>query len=401
MRASEAAAPRYRIVGSGPVAIACALFMVRAGIDPQRIDLRLPPPGNARPADSARAADRPSAAPYAAARTGAAPRRMLALSDGSRQLLSRVIDLPAGGTIERIEVVLAGRSGRTRIEARDFKVAALGHVVGYPELVGALRDAADRLPFAAANEAAQALPMPTVVIHADGMPRNADAAEGGIRAREFRQAALLTEVMADSAGTTAYEIFGDHGPLALLPAGAGHQPRYALVWCDEPAATAERAALPPERLAAALTQALRDAGLASTALDELQVCAPVEVAPLARLRRVAGAAGHEVWIGNASQALHPVAGQGLNLGLRDAFELARDLADNEYAPQPLAVPAVLARFAGRRRIDRGITTGITDLLASAFTWPLARPLQSALLTAMDLMPPVRRPLASTLLFGRR
>ena len=118
-------------------------------------------------------------------------------------------------------------------------------------------------------------------------------------------------------------------------------------------------------------------------------------------RRVTAVTDPEVWIGNAAQALHPVAGQGLNLGLRDAFELARDLADNEYAQRPAAVSQVLDRFAGRRRMDRGITTGVTDLLASAFTWPLARPLQSALLTTMDLLPPVRKPLARTLLFGRR
>ena len=186
-----------------------------------------------------------------------------------------------------------------------------------------------------------------------------------------------------------------------MPAGAGHQPRYAVVWCDEPEATAARAALSPPELAAELTAALSEAGLSSTALSRLEVCAETEVAPLARLRRVTAVTDHEVWIGNAAQALHPVAGQGLNLGLRDAFELARDLADNEYAQRPAAVSQVLDRFAGRRRMDRGITTGVTDLLASAFTWPLARPLQSALLTTMDLLPPVRKPLARTLLFGRR
>ena len=395
--ANAPATQRYRIVGSGPVALACALFMVRAGINAQRLALRLPPIDAARPADApARPAD-------AARRTGNAPQRMLAISDGSRQLLSRVMTMPAGGTIERIEVVLAGRSGRTRIEARDFKVGALGHVIAYPALVASLRAAVDRLPLAAVEDAQQDAQdaAQEIVIHADGMPRPGDAAARGIRARDFRQSALLTEVMADSAGTTAYEIFRRHGPLALLPAGAGHQPRYAVVWCDGPEATAARAALSPPELAAELTAALSEAGLSSTALSRLEVCAETEVAPLARLRRVTAVTDHEVWIGNAAQALHPVAGQGLNLGLRDAFELARDLADNEYAQRPAAVSQVLDRFAGRRRMDRGITTGVTDLLASAFTWPLVRPLQSALLTTMDLLPPVRKPLARTLLFGRR
>ena len=262
------ATQRYRIVGSGPVALACALFMVRAGIDAQRLALRLPPIDAARPADApARPAD-------AARRTGNAPQRMLAISDGSRQLLSRVMTMPAGGTIERIEVVLAGRSGRTRIEARDFKVGALGHVIAYPALVASLRAAVDRLPLAAVEDAQQDAQdaAQEIVIHADGMPRPGDAAARGIRARDFRQSALLTEVMADSAGTTAYEIFRRHGPLALLPAGAGHQPRYAVVWCDEPEATAARAALSPPELAAELTAALSEAGLSSTALSRLEVC---------------------------------------------------------------------------------------------------------------------------------
>jgi 2-octaprenyl-6-methoxyphenol hydroxylase len=157
----------------------------------------------------------------------------------------------------------------------------------------------------------------------------------------------------------------------------------------------------PERLSGALTEAIGQFDAPKRDLGGLRICAGVEVAPLSRLRRIDTASGCDVWIGNAAQALHPVAGQGLNLGLRDAFELARALADNEFADDPIAPEQLLARFAGRRRLDRSVTTGVTDLLASAFGWPLVRPLESALLTAMDLLPPLRRPLASTLLFGRR
>lgn len=384
---------RYRVIGSGPVALACVLFMVRGGIDPARLSLRLAPAGDPRPGP-------------AGSRGGStAPRRMLALSDGSRQLLSRVIAMPAGGVIERIEVALSGRSGRTRIEAQDFGVPALGHVVAYPDLVAALRAAVDRLPAATPDPtsggARAASQKNEVTIHADGLPRSPAASSTAIEARDFRQAALLTEVVAEAAGTTAYECFGTHGPLALLPCDPGHGRRYAVVWCDEPALTAERAAMTPARLSAALTRAVAAFDIPQGALGTLQVCAPVDVAPLSRLRRRDSAAGCEVWIGNAAQALHPVAGQGLNLGLRDAFELARNLADNEYADMPLAPEELLARFARNRRLDRSVTTGLTDLMASAFAWPLARPLQSAVLTAMDLLPSLRRPLASTLLFGRR
>ena len=390
---------QYRIVGSGPVALACALFMVRGGIDARRVQLHLPALAQARPADDGHA---PGPSADGAGEPGTIPRvrRMLAISDGSRQLLSRVIAMPAAGVIERIEIALSGRSGRTRIEARDFKLPALGHVVAYPDLVAALRDAAAALPFAA-----PAQPHPSTVqavtIHADGLPRRAGSRGREFRARDFEQSALLTEVMAQTAGATAYECFGRRGPLALLPAGTGHSPRYAVVWCDEPALTAARVAMTPAQLSTALTEAFAAFGTGHATLGALRVCSAVEAAPLSRVRRVNSARGREVWIGNAAQALHPVAGQGLNLGLRDAFELARSLADNEYADDPLEPAQVLARFAMHRRIDRTITTSLTDLLASSFTWPLARPLQSALLTAMDLLPPLRQPLARVLLFGSR
>lgn len=414
----KAAVPQvlhYRIVGSGPVALACALFMTRAGIDAERVSLSLPPALGPRPVTADRPDHRDGAQPrhsdgadlnsYEAAMksrtgTGGGPRRMLAISDGSRQLLSRVIVMPAGGLIERIEVAMSGRSGRTRIEARDFDVRALGHVISYPDLVSALRIAAARLPTATADPLAPAAPG-TVTIHADGLPRHDASAPARIRTRDFRQAALLTEVMAEQAGTTAYECFGRQGPLALLPCAGDHNPRYAIVWCDEPELTRQRASMSPERISAALTEAVAEFAAPKRELGSLRVCGPVEVAPLSRLQRIDSVAGSHVWIGNAAQALHPVAGQGLNLGLRDAFELARSLADNEYGDRPLAPEQVLASFAGRRRLDRAVTTGVTDVLAAAFGWPLARPLQSALLTAMDLLPPLRRPLASTLLFGRR
>jgi 2-octaprenyl-6-methoxyphenol hydroxylase len=94
-----------------------------------------------------------------------------------------------------------------------------------------------------------------------------------------------------------------------------------------------------------------------------------------------------VYIGNAAQALHPVAGQGLNLGLRDAWQLARALAD---APDP-GDAALLGRYAAARRLDARATIGVTHWLAAAA--------RGAALTALDIFPAPRRLFARRMIFG--
>jgi 2-octaprenyl-6-methoxyphenol hydroxylase len=165
------------------------------------------------------------------------------------------------------------------------------------------------------------------------------------------------------------------------------------VWCDTAARCNQRLAVGRVVLEASLRERF------GSALGPLRIDGPLTVSPLVRrLRRRLEGAG-EVWIGNAAQTLHPVAGQGLNLGLRDAFELAAGLADAARRGEPLQ-PA-LSAYRKRRGADRSITVALTDLMAGSFTWPLARPLQSPLLAALDLVPALRRPLASQLMFGWR
>jgi 2-octaprenyl-6-methoxyphenol hydroxylase len=109
----------------------------------------------------------------------------------------------------------------------------------------------------------------------------------------------------------------------------------------------------------------------------------------------------EVFIGNAAQTLHPVAGQGLNLGLRDAWELAQAL---RHAPDP-GDAEILAQYAARRRLDAGATIRMTDFLASAFLGspgPLHAVRGAArgvLLTALDVFPPARRFFARRMIYG--
>jgi 2-octaprenyl-6-methoxyphenol hydroxylase len=107
--------------------------------------------------------------------------------------------------------------------------------------------------------------------------------------------------------------------------------------------------------------------------------------------------GRTVRIGNAAQTMHPVAGQGLNLGLRDAFELVQALSRNSD------VPAVLRRLEWQRGPDRWALIAATDFLARSFTWTLpgASTARGLGLVALQALKPVKSALARQMMFGAR
>jgi 2-octaprenyl-6-methoxyphenol hydroxylase len=374
--------PLWRIAGTGPVGLACALFLVRRGVPSSAIALDpLPVPSDSIPAGLAA--------------------RVLAVSYGSCQLLGRIATLPAAGRIGRVEVSISGHLGRTRIVADELGVPALGQVMRYGALLDSLRQAAAQHHWASLPTEPGNAGRIGLTIHAEG-----DAGEDA-RVREFDQSALLGEVAAPQARsehlTTAFERFGDNGPLALLPLPQTR--RWAMVWCDQADACEARRTLEPARLSAELQRRAGDM------LGPLEICGPLALAPLTRRARRQIATPDAVWIGNAAQSLHPVAGQGLNLGLRDAFELADCLAQgmSQGVGDPASrhhraagrVSDALQAFERRRRADRSLTIGLTDLMAESFTWPLIRPVQSGVLGALDMLSALRAPLARQLMFGRR
>jgi len=116
---------------------------------------------------------------------------------------------------------------------------------------------------------------------------------------------------------------------------------------------------------------------------------------------------NEVWIGNAAQTLHPVAGQGLNLGLRDAYLLAEKLAEVFARPteeHSLAnIQHALEIYSQSRKIDRTTTIGLTDFMARIFTSNLAPVVlvRGLALSALQWLPPVKTALARQMMFGRR
>jgi len=301
--------------------------------------------------------------------------RPIALSHASRLILERVGVWGAFPVtpITTIHVSQAGAFGRTRIDAADAGVPALGYVTQYAELLAALR--------ARVDIQAEAGPEAHCTVHAEG-------AAAAARERRYAHDAVVARVAAEPVPQgVAFERFATEGPLALLPLAG----EWALIWSARPQrAAALLQAAPPEFLAQ-LQQAW---GERAGRFTEVRARAQVPLALRVRASRVAG---RDVYIGNAAQTLHPVAGQGLNLGLRDAWDLAQTLRDAADAGDA----RVLARFAALRRLDAAATIGVTELLARAFLGdhPLARLARGAVLTGLDVVPVARRFFARRMIYG--
>ncbi|RQO54729.1 2-octaprenyl-6-methoxyphenyl hydroxylase [Paucibacter sp. KBW04] len=411
------------VVGAGPAGLALALLA--AQLLPQaRISLF-----DARPLE----------------RDVSGDPRTLALSLGSVQLLQRLglWDANLAQPIQQVSVSQApptlqhpvfgaSQEPEVRISAAEQGVPQLGAVLSYGQLVAPLQAAwlarvaaePQRLTnrFGAPVQAIKPLGEAGVEVDA-GIAERYDlavVAEGGVFATQARKAitqdyqqnawvGTLT-LAEDSPAGVAYERFTRNGPLALLPlrpqadANGKLQRRAALVWCV-PQAEDEVAGLTDAQRLLVIQQLL------PAAVGPLQAISPLKCFALGLNAERTLVDGCTVRIGNAAQTLHPVAGQGLNLGLRDAFALvdalrrASESGMNGEAIQNKAalVKAALKRVEWSRAPDRWSTIVATDFLAKTFAWrwpglPMARGLA---LAALQAMPPVKKALAKGMMFGRR
>ena len=359
--------------------------------------------------------------------------RTLALALGSVQLLRRLGAWPAAAAQPIAEVhvsqappglppALAGHlggDGAVRIRAIDEAVPMLGAVLAYGALVAplqaawfdAVRAAPQRLASCYGHAVSAIRPLADGSVEVDaGVVERHDAvvvAEGGVFAQQarkalahdYRQTAWVgTATLAGAGAAVAYERFTRAGPLALLPlppaaADGGAAQRAALVWCvgnaDDPVrelGDAQRVAVINSLLPAAAPRLLALSPLKSFALG-----LNAETT-LVRQRMVR--------IGNAAQTLHPVAGQGLNLGLRDAYALVQALRG---VASPAAIDRALARVEWARAPDRWGTIVTTDFLARSFTWtwPGVAAARGLALAALQAAGPLKSLLARQMMYGRR
>lgn len=344
--------------------------------------------------------------------------RTLALSEGSRLILERLGVwgelAPIATPITTIHVSQRGRLGRTVLRASDEHQDALGYVLPYSALSMALDRALSSAKGISVTFGARVAALETteeasvVTVDQDGVSHRLTArlaviADGGRslndlpgmkrEIREYGHTALVAHVESELPhDNIAYERFTPLGPVALLPEG---ERGFALVWTASAEESGRLAALPE---AAFLAELHRHFGDRVGRFQEVSGCAVFPLR-LVTLRPVVGP--RLAVIGNAAQTLHPVAGQGFNLGLRDAWQLgliARTTPAERVGSEPM-----LNRYRKERRLDTGGGIFFTDFLVRAFSndfagWGTAR---GAGLAMLDMLSPARHFVARKMSFGAK
>ncbi len=341
--------------------------------------------------------------------------RTSALGNGTRAIFETLgvwsaIEAQAGA-IRAIHVSDAGHFGFARLEAADFGQQAFGYTVSNRHigavLWGALRGAGGLTVASPARVQAVALAADgaslriapdgaseytvsaALVVAADGAHSLVKQVAGiDSSTTDYGQVALIAHLKTDRpARGIAFERFTAAGPIALLPLyGDSH----AVVWTLEPPAAEAMVRCEPAEFCERLQRSFGWRGGRILAVG-VRAAYPLR---LVRAQRATGM--RAALVGNAAQALHPVAAQGFNLGLRDVAVLAELVA---HASDPGA-PALLAEFSRRRDADRRGMIGFTDRLVKVFSDRrpgviLARNLG---LLLFDVLPPAKQAL-SRLSFG--
>jgi len=380
------------IVGGGPVGATLALTLQHKGIAATMLEARA---------------------------KGAAyqDQRALALSYGSRAILEELgvwAKLDAQATaINTIHISQRGSFGRSLLKAQDHDLLALGYVLSYGALTKALDDALAN--FKAVNviykaEATHIEPsaeVATVMFNHDSILQQLSSsllvlADGGrslgdipgiLRdTKMYGHDALVTKVKCELPhGNIAYERFTPMGPVALLPNGED----FSLVWTGKQAEVAELMALDDAEFLSQLHQHFGDR-LGRFLSVGKRLTFPLKLSYLNPVT-----APHLVVIGNAAQTMHPVAGQGFNVGLRDAYELAHQVAS--IMPEAWGQDAMMRSYQQGRKTDTKRGLMFTDFLVNLFSNDIVgvSGLRGMSLGMLDLLKPVKSRLVRKMSFGSR
>ena len=337
--------------------------------------------------------------------------RALALSYGSRLLLTRLgvwQDLSQVSNIRTIHISQKNSFGRTQLNAAELNVPDLGYVLPYPALQAALQSSLETCDVnyqygASVTQLHSSAEGASISYQQGGVEQQLNArlvvvADGGklletshpAEVRDYGQSAIIAHVSCTHPkANTAFERFTADGPLALLP----YQGGYELVWTVPHAAVETMLHWDDTTLLSQLQQHFGDrVGSFLTVGARSSFPLRLKRAPVITLL-------HTVLIGNAAQTLHPVAGQGFNIGLRDAWELAQEILFNSTGA--LGSAAMLSNYRHSRSLDRNAGIRFTDGLVRLFSndLPLVDATRAASLSLLDCLPGVKKFVAKRMMFG--
>lgn len=307
--------------------------------------------------------------------------RAIALAEGTAQQLQRIgvwQSIASGAEpINAVHVSDRGHAGVVNLHARDYRIAALGYVVELHEVGQKLFTLLHNAPGVrvhcprkvvqvqrSADDATLQLDDGTLLrgqllVAADGSHSTlAQACGMQWETQEYEQVAVIANIRTQQAhGGKAFERFTPQGPLALLPMRGG---RSSLVWCHPQAQQEQVNAWSEAECRAELQRAFGWRLGAITHVGERHTY------PL-RLTTATRHISHRIaLVGNAAQTLHPIAGQGFNLGLRDVMSLAETVVEAAARQQDVGRYAVLSRYEQRREPDQQATVALTDSLVRLF-----------------------------------
>lgn len=341
--------------------------------------------------------------------------RGIALACGSRRILGALGLWPLleaeAEAIQSIHVSQQGRFGAARLHAQEEGVEALGHVVASRVVGQALYERLSQRPEVALIapatisgfrvdgegaelriQGAEGGPERTVrgrlVVAADGRDSTLRALAGiGSLQEDYGQTAVVANVTPGRPhANVAYERFTPSGPLALLPLSGG---RCALVWTHSPEQAQAVMSWDDEAFLGRLQAQF------GYRLGRFSKAGRRQTYSLSLVRARCLTGPRLALVGNAAHSLHPVAGQGYNLALRDVAALAEILMEAARAGTDPGAGEVLDRYARSRASDLARTIQFTDLLARVFTnpWPVLSHARALGLVAIDLVAPLRHQLA--------
>ena len=380
------------IIGGGPVGMALALVLKNSGISTLLLEARGLPETVEDP-------------------------RPLALSHGSHLILRRLgvwQKLTQNTPITSIHISNRGGLGRTILNPEDAGVDALGYVVNYHDLFRSMYETlqdsdtdyltgaivsqfdtdADYGHVQFKHDGVEKKIVTNLLVLADGGRLSAQLNDITYQTHDYEQWAIVANIKAETIQSgIAYERFTSDGPVALLPSGKD----FALVWTVSPKAAKEILALDDIPFLTRLHKHFGDR------LGKFISAGKRSGFPLALKYATPTTSQRIALIGNAAQTLHPVAGQGFNLGLRDAHELANEVLMTVNTSKEIGTEAMLARYRKQRQIDSNAGRIFTDSLIKLFSNdnPLLKHACGLGLSTLDCFPPIKRFVARRMIFGAR